>query len=342
MNYTGKYHLPQWEETDRIMRTDFNNAMAAIETGMAGNAGNAEDLRSRLLPMGRDAYRAAVQQRVHHGTGGASETMWINSLSSPEDAGNNGDGWTGSYGLLLGERALPTEEGIRATATDRVEINTTYFPSSAKTAAITFTADGYGMLEKVRLSSTIYANYPSEECSFTITCTRLDGKGGVQTAGPFTTVSYNNTKYTTWYTVNFRLEDGVSYRMEYTVPEDTSFRGKHGFVLKDPEYQEPLLSLTFTERPSPQSVTKTIIPPVGYTGAAGLLRWNGDGSVGLTLNGSSLTPVSQRDGVNALGGSCQEWEYSIDQLPEETLTLTLQMTKGEGDLWIYDYGLIWQ
>ena len=24
MNYTEKYHLPQWEETDRIMRTDFN------------------------------------------------------------------------------------------------------------------------------------------------------------------------------------------------------------------------------------------------------------------------------------------------------------------------------
>ena len=32
MNYTEKYHLPQWEETDRIMRTDFNDAMAGIET----------------------------------------------------------------------------------------------------------------------------------------------------------------------------------------------------------------------------------------------------------------------------------------------------------------------
>lgn len=37
MNYTQNYHLPQWDEDDRIMRTDFNNAMAAIESGMVGN-----------------------------------------------------------------------------------------------------------------------------------------------------------------------------------------------------------------------------------------------------------------------------------------------------------------
>ena len=34
MNYTEKYHLPQWEENDRIMRTDFNEAMANIDSGI--------------------------------------------------------------------------------------------------------------------------------------------------------------------------------------------------------------------------------------------------------------------------------------------------------------------
>jgi hypothetical protein len=38
MNYTEKYHLPQWEETDRIMRTDFNEAMANIENGITDTA----------------------------------------------------------------------------------------------------------------------------------------------------------------------------------------------------------------------------------------------------------------------------------------------------------------
>lgn len=34
MNYTEKYHLPQWEETDRIMRTDFNQMCADMEAAV--------------------------------------------------------------------------------------------------------------------------------------------------------------------------------------------------------------------------------------------------------------------------------------------------------------------
>ena len=49
MNYTEKYHLPQWEESDREMRTDINSAMANLESGMveaksaADNAQNTAD-----------------------------------------------------------------------------------------------------------------------------------------------------------------------------------------------------------------------------------------------------------------------------------------------------------
>lgn len=42
MNYTEKYYLPQWEETDRVMRTDFNDAMARIEEGVAEAKGTAD------------------------------------------------------------------------------------------------------------------------------------------------------------------------------------------------------------------------------------------------------------------------------------------------------------
>ena len=34
MNYTVKYHLPQWEESDRVMRTDFNQMCADIDSGI--------------------------------------------------------------------------------------------------------------------------------------------------------------------------------------------------------------------------------------------------------------------------------------------------------------------
>ena len=39
MTETQNLHLPQWEDTDRIMRTDFNDAMAKIDTAVAA-AGN--------------------------------------------------------------------------------------------------------------------------------------------------------------------------------------------------------------------------------------------------------------------------------------------------------------
>ena len=48
MNYTKNYHLPQWEETDRIMRTDFNRLCADMEAGMTENARTAADVRQNI------------------------------------------------------------------------------------------------------------------------------------------------------------------------------------------------------------------------------------------------------------------------------------------------------
>ena len=36
MDYTANYQLPVWAETDRILRTDFNNAFGAIDTALEG------------------------------------------------------------------------------------------------------------------------------------------------------------------------------------------------------------------------------------------------------------------------------------------------------------------
>lgn len=35
MNHTTNLHLPQWEETDRIMMDDFNDAMSKIDAAVA-------------------------------------------------------------------------------------------------------------------------------------------------------------------------------------------------------------------------------------------------------------------------------------------------------------------
>ena len=59
MNYTEKYHLPQWEETDRIMRTDFNAAMAGIETGIEGAKTEARQADAELTKKVTAAQKTA-------------------------------------------------------------------------------------------------------------------------------------------------------------------------------------------------------------------------------------------------------------------------------------------
>ena len=56
MNYTERYHLPQWEETDRIMRTDFNQRVLrsrrrGAAAGLLRAGGGGPDLHQLLRPL---------------------------------------------------------------------------------------------------------------------------------------------------------------------------------------------------------------------------------------------------------------------------------------------------
>lgn len=51
MNYTEKYHLPQWVKEDRIMMDDFNQMCADMEAGLSKNA---QDLKTGLNKAAQD------------------------------------------------------------------------------------------------------------------------------------------------------------------------------------------------------------------------------------------------------------------------------------------------
>ena len=59
MNYTQKYHLPQWDETDRILRTDFNQMCANIENGLSQNASGATQANDKTAADAAAAVQAA-------------------------------------------------------------------------------------------------------------------------------------------------------------------------------------------------------------------------------------------------------------------------------------------
>ena len=69
MNYTEKYHLPQWEETDRIMRTDFNRMCADMEAGLAGNKAAADAGIAQAKAAATEAARLPYVIGSYTGTG---------------------------------------------------------------------------------------------------------------------------------------------------------------------------------------------------------------------------------------------------------------------------------
>ena len=60
MNHTSNYQLPQWEESDRILRTDFNGAMNKIEEGLTGLEGQAPAVKLREFTVSQAAESVSL------------------------------------------------------------------------------------------------------------------------------------------------------------------------------------------------------------------------------------------------------------------------------------------
>ena len=113
MNYTENYHLPQWDETDRIMRTDFNQMCADIESGIGMVEAKADEaFKPGKLPYVVGSYTGnGATLEVNVGFSPRFVIICSNSQSALS-SGNVG-------GVLLGsrnvhsERFYVTETGFR-------------------------------------------------------------------------------------------------------------------------------------------------------------------------------------------------------------------------------------
>lgn len=181
MNYTEKYHLPQWEETDRVMRMDFNQMCADMEAGLAANAqGATEALQNnnkldqrtleRLRRMAYNHYTAVQdmdpfpwQVGVFHqnpakdGSGVTSAPQ----LNGVYYAGKNPAGTTlGSIGNYMQEVAQMTLVKNNLAACTSLQVN------------ICVPANAY--VNRIGLSGNINGNVPNTPFPVRLTLTNLD------------------------------------------------------------------------------------------------------------------------------------------------------------------------
>ena len=139
MNYTNNYHLPQWVETDRIQMEDFNDAMAAMDQGMAeakvaaeaaqeaaGTAQAAAEIAQSSADAVADAYTPGNQPYVvgsYTGTGadmtitlGFRPKFLILSGMESSSATNSTLAWDRYFGLcdgtVLSNRLAFTDTGF--------------------------------------------------------------------------------------------------------------------------------------------------------------------------------------------------------------------------------------
>ena len=333
MNYTENCHLPQWEEQDRVLRTDFNDAFSKLEE-IGTDQARVRSVEDKLI---RDAYRREVQNRVHHGPGGTLDGMWVNALTTREDAGGDGHGWNGKYGVSLGGGYLPTVEGIKPTIQEISEISIVGDTANYKyQAAAEFVSDGYGTMTGLACYFNRWYN-SKENMTITIRFIRLDTKEQVAQAGPLT----SGAGLYTMFPVNFPLEAHIPYRVEFDYPEGSQYPGLAGFCFAS-QYYNGTTWMTFGPRQAAGTITKKVDAPEDAKSVVGILRWSGGGTASLEINKAKPEPVKSRETVNAFGETCTETEYRIDPLPAGTLSVVLRMKQSGEALKVFDYGLIWQ
>ncbi|MDE7221323.1 MAG: hypothetical protein K2O45_17200 [Oscillospiraceae bacterium] len=106
MKYTENYHLPQWDETDRIMRTDFNQMCADMETGLLKTARDASENTAAVSANAAQASQRAQATADKAVQDAARAQAKANAAYSPDQppyvVGNyrgNGSGHTISLGF---------------------------------------------------------------------------------------------------------------------------------------------------------------------------------------------------------------------------------------------------
>ena len=174
MNYTENFHLPQWDETDRIMRTDFNRMCANMEEGLTRGREEWEQLRTgtwdRLCRLAYNHYRAVenmdpfpYQEGVFH----------QNPAKDP--AGVTGTGlWDGVCFTAKNETALTPEvleAGFRRiTPLSMVKGNL----AACQPMTGNLRVPASGLLRRFNLIGNFYENVPDTPARFQISLTNQE------------------------------------------------------------------------------------------------------------------------------------------------------------------------
>ena len=97
MNYTQNYQLPQWVETDRILRTDFNDMTGKIESALDQVQASVDGQAASIAAKGN--CQISVTSYVGTGASGSGSPNSVSFPGTPQVVMITGDGPNGMFAL---------------------------------------------------------------------------------------------------------------------------------------------------------------------------------------------------------------------------------------------------
>ncbi len=248
MNYTENYHLPQWEETDRIMRTDFNQMCADIESGLTRTAADRAETESlawnALLRAGRRVLAEKLTEFDRTGLYCVNGLLF-NPLTSAALAENlSGTSWHEQLGVYAGRGEAVDPAILRASCTGSAPGHSNLDVTAGNAGSYySFVSPLTGDIKGFSCYLLTFFSASSSELM-------LDLK--------FTAEKKSGSKYTTIYQKNFRIErsasttyredipiavdfpivKGTEYRLKLTPTASKKVLGRYGFLVEAVNVQD--------------------------------------------------------------------------------------------------------
>ena len=355
MDYTFNYHLPQWAETDRVMRTDFNSAMSNIDGGIADNRDaiqsleltTTESLNSTVQAAEDRAFGSLFRHAYNHYHLAAAKGLprqigLFHQVMDQAALPSNATGFLQREGFawLAKGTKTATADDLKASVTEVSPLTVSISSASKCTnMVLTFTAPATMLFERFQVSASASV-------------------GSTGTKGP---LRYTVQDLTTGTTVTNRVMElglGGSSMGNLTaiIPLNT-------YIYQDHQYRvevEPLeigysTTLRFSDSTTTYVQARSLNYPAGTVshtfaeseesrGGLVLVRYNSDapgGIIALDWDGVIYTPSKTLPVTMPDGRTYQEAEFRrLGTVPARS-NLLLQMNALEsGGLYLYSWGAV--
>jgi len=349
MDYTKNYHLPQWVDDDLIRRTDFNDAMASIESGLTAHQSGQDGIRDSLYRAACNNWRQLSAMSIAPWQDGVLRQEFI-AASNYQVSGAPNDG-TGTLRLYDGRwfancGTAGTAAAVNATAK---EISPLSYEKKSNKYVVTFTPPYPVILQRL-CGFGHYSRDSSSGARQTEGCTGrlyIDATGELVKEATYTGELFDAlagsgySEFGLW--LGVPVHQGVRYRYEVQMTKDLVLPCEYGLGVGKTDYSGSAVNVFYcagTNRASATFSGKLSMETPAAEGIA-LARYatyGAAGNVTLEWQGKTLTPRTVRS-VTYKGKAAQEAEFLLKgPLPtESTLKLTAHCGKN-GEFILYDWG----